>query len=811
MRAYRSHHKGAPWGNGKGVSPRPGHRRFRPLCLPSLLLASTVFTSGMLWHGPAFSQGDADAGAGEVEQITVYARKRAESVQEVPIAVSVLSQELVQDGNLDVLSDFVELVPNATFTTDNDTSSQISIRGSGRNIGDEDPSVGLYKDGVYIGGLLFSTANFFDIAQVEILRGPQAGLYGRNAVGGALNISTERPEHEFGGYVDVQIRSKDRQEFRAAVNGPIVEDKWSVRVAGLYVDQDGGFDFIVNQDLFVDAETNKAIRARSLITPNDSWEFLTTFEIFEFEGGGPLTVPAPEGEAGFLDQNRNFPVPATDPEDTGNQFRNFPHIRELEQVQAIQEINWTNEYGVATAIVSYRSADFVTTRDEDLSIFDVGDIAFDASQDSLFVEARFASNDFDGFQFVAGVNYLDEDLALNFNNRIGGAFAGAIGGASIAELYAGGVVTPEFSAIFGAPAGLPITVLGLTPFATGWSGDLGDTFPTEFVNEQTLKSIALFLEASYDVTDRVEVWGNIRYTRDKKAIDYAQTFGIPSRCPVACPEIFAAFFDGLDPVIFASSSETFKSVRPGGGINVRINDDVLAYGKVVTGFKAGGFNSISGDVANLPFDEENTIGYEIGTKTSWYDNRLIVNAAAFFQTRNDALVTVIDPVMAINSLGVNAGKIRNKGLELEMSAQPTEGLAFDVVFGYLDAKFNVFEFGGFNFAGNQIPNTFKFTFAAVGSYTHPIANGLELFIYGSYRNGWDGFTDLDNVERLSNPEVVDMRAGFKSDRWKLVFLVDNLFDHRFTAFETNQIFDNGRHFGTFAPGRTFGVQGVLEF
>jgi iron complex outermembrane receptor protein len=778
------------------------------------LLVGSALCSPAMWLPCAAAQTVAsDVSGTAIEEIIVSARKRTEDIQDVPIAISVLSKQLVEDGNLDEVSDFVEIIPNATFNQDVDTSAEISIRGSGRNISAEDPGVGLYRDGVYVGGLLVSTANFYDVAQVEVLRGPQAGLYGRNAVGGAVHVLSERPSDEFGGYVDVQVASQERQEYRLAVNLPVVKGVWSLRAAGLHIDQDKGFNYIVNHDQYADAIDTRSFRLRSLFTPSADWEFLTTIEILDVDGGSPLPVKAPDAATGYLDIHQQHPVPGTRPQDTKRQYRNLPSKRLHEQVQAIQEINWRLPAGTATAVVGYRDTTLDTQRDMDQSNFDIQETTIDASQQSLFAELRFASRDFNGLRFVTGASYLDEDLALNFDARYGGNFAGELGGASIAELYAAGVVTPDWAPIFGVPVGLPISALGLTPFATGWSGYLGDTFPTQFINEQGLESMAIFMEADYALSERVKLWANVRYTRDEKSIDFAQTFGLDNNqlCPVACPEIFAMFFSGLDPVIFDSTSKKFSNVSPGGGLNFTVSDDVLLYAKVATGFKAGGFNNIAGALSDMPFDEEETTSYEVGAKTNWLDDRLRVNAAAFLQERTNALVSVQDQNMPIVTLGVNAGEIENLGAEVEINARPTPRLRLQVALGYLDSEFVEFVYSGVDFAGYRTPNTFKYTLSSVASYTYPLVGDLELFLYGSYRNAWDGYTDNDNVEEMSNPEITDLRIGLRNGSWRVVAFVDNVFDHRYTMQESRSIYDKGIHTGMFSPGRTYGIQGAYKF
>lgn len=731
-----------------------------------------------------------------LDEIIVVARKRTNNLQDIPDALSVLSQDVVEAGNLDQVEDFVELVPNATLTTDSETSSEISIRGSGRNTQDEDPGVGLYRDGIYIGGRLFSTATFYDTERVEVLRGPQAGLYGRNAVGGAVNVISSRPElNEFSGYVDILAGSKDRQELRAAVNVPVAEDLMALRVSGLLVNQDEGFYYISNQDKYTDAGEVSSIRGRLLFTPSQNLEFMTTMEYIETEGFQRLELLAPKGDVGYLADGDIFPVPGARPEDTFNQQRDWPTFQDFEQFQIYEEVNWTTDLGTATGIISFRDTAYSMSRDDDYTNFVVSGREYNAEQESTFAELRFASDNEGPFNYLVGFNYLNEDVDLSYDALIGGNFIGAVG-FSLEEAYETGVIPG---------VGAPISAIGLTPGLTGFTGFLGDSGFLRFDNLQDLESISAFAEANYELSSQWEIWANARWTKDEKNIVFGQSF---VNCD-ACAEVLIVF-TGTDFEISGVNKSEFDNVSFGGGVNFRPNDNLLAYAKVVQGFKAGGYNPISATPSLQAFDSEETISYELGLKSQLFDNHVILNLVAFVQERSDALVRIEDPNLSTNTIGVNAGGIDNSGFEVELSVAPTDGLRLDFAYGYLNAKYDEFISGGNDFSGNKLPRSFSQTFTAIATYNRPITERLDLYSFASYNNSWDGYSDNDNLARLDNPEVVDLRLGVETaNELRIGAYIDNVFDNRYVNYEFGTLGSTPR--GTFANGRTYGVQLIKNF
>ncbi|NIB38471.1 TonB-dependent receptor [Pseudomaricurvus alkylphenolicus] len=739
-----------------------------------------------------------------LEEIVVTARKRTESMQDVPVAVTAIPQSIVSDGNLDAMEEFLEMVPNVALPQDGWTSSDISIRGSGRLSGDEDPGVGINRDGVYIGGLLTSFSNFYDVESFEVLRGPQAGLYGRNAVGGAINISSARPSFdEHNGYIEAQLGSKERQEYRVASNVTLIDDVLAVRLSGLYLDQNEGFGYVENQDQYLDAGTNESARLKILYTPTDNLEFLTTIETFSTEGGLSVAAHAPRAAMGNL--NGVGPVAGTDVDDTDNLQRNFRQINTSDQLQFIQEINWDVVGGTLTAIFSYRDTEAETLVDNDRTSIDLRRHHMDSNQESTFAEIRWAG-DIGDVNLMIGATALEENLSLGINSLLGGEF-----GIDFESWYSSGLIGPE-AVFLGIPnflVGTSLANLGLTSTlgdGGGWGGPLGDQFPAEWKNDQQLSSLALFLEASYQVTDKLDVWFNVRYTEDTKEIDFSQ--GFQASCPIACEEVFNAL--GMSATVALQAEESWDNVSPSVGVNYAINEDVMVYAKYVTGFKAGGFNRIASTVERVPFDSETTDAVELGLKSQWWDNRVQVNAATFYQVREDALVLMQDPGMAINDLGVNAGEITVKGLELELQALPLEGLNVSLSLGYLDTEFEEFEIFGQDLSGNTTPVNFKYSLTSVVSYNYPLNDTMDLFTFMSYYTARDGYLAAENVNKMDEPETLDLRFGIKTDDWKISAYVDNALDQRYIASEQDPA-TSVTHWGIFAPGRTFGIQGAYNF
>lgn len=688
-----------------------------------------------------------------LEEIIVTARRRTERLMDTPVSLSAIDQGRLKDGGITAIQDVVALVPNTSFEPGGDfVSSNIAIRGVSRERSVEEPGVGIYRDGVFIGGPITNLSDFYDIERLEILRGPQAGLYGRDAVGGALNILTNRPTFTQAGNVKITAQTKDRQQVEAMVNLPVAEDRLAVRAAVNYVNQDKGFsrNTFLNQEL--EASERLSARLRVLWQPTPDVEVLWTGYYRDDDGQTPpvARVSADRRQLAF---------------NTETPFRS-------KEKQIAQEVNWATGSGTLTSVLSYRENSVFQQDDTDFTTAFLQSSARDIDIDSFYGELRYAADAGERLHYVAGLSVLREDQS--------------------------------FQDVFLVSVGVP-GLGGFFPGGGGLVGDNKDTVPFHLRNKQRLLSLAGFADLTYDLTDRLAADFSLRYTRDQRDVHFMQT---TPGC-TACRAIVGRSLEydiATDPV--------FSNVSPSAGLSYKATDDMLVYANLSNGFKAGGINEGASRPDLLPFDAEKSQGAELGVKATlarWAQ----VTAAGFYQRRKDALISVDESVLvpgfpsSVNALGVNAGRIDSHGMELEMLLAPLPGLTVNGSLGWLDASFDEFKVprpGGstLDYSGNQVPRSFKYSANATVDYRYPLTADTALLAHASYSNGWNGFQDNANRIKSDRPERINLRLGVERGDWRLTTYVNNLIDNRYVTYQVSTLAQR-------APGRVFGVEAAVDF
>ncbi len=771
-----------------------------------------------------------------IEEIMVVARKREERALDVPIALSAFSGNALADANINDIQDLIVRLPSTTFEPGDDrVSANITLRGVNRSLRSDEPAFGLYRDGVYIGGQISSFPTFYDIQSVEVLRGPQGALYGRNASAGAVSIITAQPTAETEGQIDVKIANKDRQEYRAMINTPLVEDRFFVRAAFMYDNQDGGFNYNPMLDDEMDAEENWTGRVRAKWLVNDDLDVLMTYEhtdkrqhsaglaavITESEANSPANILA--GIPGLGVPGVSATIVGLGKDDLRNNNKDFADRLNTNSDIGIIEANLHKSYGTFTGIASYREVDIQGQRDNDHTVLNDKTDVRDIAQESYYFEGRFAS-EFDGaFNFVAGVNYFREERVYNTDQLVR-VFPGIVGG----NFFTGDVAFNDFfTGVLGLPAG-PFSGFtledGVTPLpvvtdGNGWTGESGASFIAPTRNDQTTDSYAAFIEANYDVTDQINVWASLRYTRDEKHIDYLQDV---QNCDQACHAFNRVVLGLVGTGDTTTSGLTFSTVRddvytrwsPGGGVTFNVNDNLVTYAKIVTGFKAGGYNENAALPSSLPLGEETSISYEAGLKSQFMDRRLGVNLAVYHHKRKNTVIAIDDPGFPpdVNLIGANNADVKTDGAELEINAAPVAGLNISANLGYVDAKFSSFSAlinsQLIDLSGNQVPLIYKWTASAQAIYRHQLSGmeGLNMFYYALYTMKSDGYLNDVNTDKSPALHRVNLKLGVESETWRLVGFVDNVFDEVDVAYQNPRA-----QFRIFTPGRTFGAQFVKNF
>jgi len=631
-----------------------------------------------------------------LEQVTVTARRVEEQLQTTPVPVTAMTSQMIQANRLDSVDKFVEMVPNASMDDSFGFEKLVTIRGvTSKPTVLAENAVGLFRNGQYIGGTIPNQSTLVDIEQVEVMRGPQGGLFGRNSVGGAMNFIFATPRNELDSFVNFRYGAFERADVDAMVNVPIVNERLFARVVGWRYGQEKGehYNIVLNQQM--DKGHDEGGRLGLKWVPRSDLFVTWTYEKVKTSGPSyevffPTARPHPLAAYGYP------PRPA---ETKQTIRRNSPSSSDKAYDYLSQDIVWASRIGEFTASASYRKYNDTAMFDFDFTTDNPNDYpgALDQVEHYVtdaktgFVEARYASTAKGPVKFLAGVSYYAENL--DYNQEID--------------------TTINLSLIGFAPYGL----------ATG-TGKLPALLDT--------RSWSGFGEVKLAPSKNVEVTGSLRYTHDHKSINYRQY--IESDNPII-PLIFASSL----PTLQFTAENTFPNWSPGASISVKANSTVNLYGRINTGFRSGGFNVAASSTSLLPFNPETSINYEGGVKTEWLKRRLRINLAAFRFDQKDLLLLIPDPVTPSFAQLRNGGTATTNGFEVETEGALGGGLSVGFTFGVLDAKITKgaisqgFGLTLLDITGRRVLLSPRYNGDVRAFWERPVGHGLSLQASGNYR------------------------------------------------------------------------------
>lgn len=724
-------------------------------------LCAALGAAGLLAAAPAaaFAQDPAapperDAPA-TLDAVIVTAQKRSQNLQEVPVAVSVLGGELLEPGRVLGIDGFQGKVPNLTVSEFNAADTAIQIRGIGSRFdgASMERSVGLFIDDVYIGRTAGGTTDLFDLDRVEVLRGPQGTLFGKNTVGGAINLISAAPQPEFLARTALTFGNYDTLELRGLVNGALSE-RVSGRVTVLSRDHEG-YAVNLNTGNRLDDLSSRALRAALLFAASDDLEVRFSADGYRRRGNGAnkhaLNVVNPAfGNATGPDPRHNYM--------TGGDGR-----QDNDTAGFAAHVLWSRPWGDLTSVSAYRSSDSAIE-------VDLGGVRF--SRDPAQVSAPYTV-----------LNRIDEQ-ARQFSQelRLSSGSGGALD-------YVLGVYYLRETVDRMEDTNLMLRASPVDQVNTQTATARSDTF-------------AVFGDFTYRFSERWAFSGGLRWSLDDKQYDALITGnrfpGLPWRVDVGdrwdafTPRATLTFDASPQQMWYATVSRGFKS----GGWDGQPTSEL---------------------VASTPVNPEYAWNYEIGAKTSWLDRRLTVNAAAFCMDYTDLQVFTLTlppgSVAPVTSL-VNAAAARNLGLELEATFRATQNTTLSLTYGYLDSEITEdLILSGANARGDRLAETPEHTYGLGLDQLFPLGGDFELRAFASYNYVGDSYSEHYNSP-LSYKKAyglfdLTLELGSYSRPWKLALWGKNLTDE---VYATNMLATAGAAaFARIGAPRTYGVSFSWEF
>lgn len=688
-----------------------------------------------------------------IEEVVVTAQKRSEDIQDVPISISAFSGDFMKESGVNTMQELGAYTPNLSLTQSSQVANnRIIIRGVG-SVGNSaiEPSVAVFIDGVYYPRPASVVGSLTDLEMVEVLRGPQGTLFGRNASMGAINVRTAKPTDEFEGEIRGSYGNYNAARVSGYVSGGL-SDNAAGRLSFQYSDRDGfgdnTFTGAGNSSEFGDWE-DATVRGKLYFTPSEDLEITLTVDYAEVNNEGPIlevisdTVLPSYGPtiSAILSPTGPFAPTGPVPElaDGFDYEVNQDHQDDAndEQWGISGDISWNvGEYTIRsiTAFRDWSNDTFESALRLPANLFDR---VTTYEVESVSQELQIISPIGERLEYVAGVYYYSEDYKIdqNFdlgtdfcapavNNLVGArvaqsaipalvpGFAAALGGdVALATSIAGAIVTgaitdgPTLDAAFGLPAGTgagliaaataggapPGVATGTGAAASGFcaAGPQSAAVDTEF--SQDVESIALFGQLTFNVTDEFRVTGGIRYTRDDKDGSFVSLTPNPIVAPASPTNPF-----GLD--LRAPENQPglkFEENKITWMVNASydITDESMIFGSYSTGFKSGGFNSEGFNSIGLAsgaqrvFDSEEVDNFEFGIKSTLLNNRVRANLTYFHTEISSYQDRQFD---GVNFIVQNAGELTQQGVELDIQAQPLDQLFMMLGVSYLDSDFDTF-------------------------------------------------------------------------------------------------------------------------
>ena len=780
--------------------------------------------------------GNQQQGGGD---IVVTARRRAETVQTVPIAMSVIGGTALAETGAYNVSRLTQLQPTLQFYSTNPRNSAANVRGLGAPFGltndGIEQGVGIYVDQVYYSRIASATFDFTDTERIEVLRGPQGTLYGKNTTAGAINIYTRKPSFTPEARIELTTGNYQFIQAKASVSGPLIPDKLAIRLSAAVTERDGTVRNVASgKDL--NAQDNKSVRGQLYWKPTATLDLALSGDYGQqnpnccvqyYVRTGATQRPLTRQYAA-LAAAQGYVVPSTNA---------FDRVTDVDTpLRARQELGGVSLLGnldlgaaTITSVSAWRFWHWDPSNDRDFIGLPITTVSANPSQQTQYSqELRIASNGKRTLDYVLGAFYFYQTIDTQ-GLQVQGPAASAF------------LLNPT-----SANSKNPAVLNGLTSRNT-----IG------FTNT----SAALFGKLTWHVTDRFQIAPGLRLNYDKKDGDYVSTVttgtGAVLNCSATAQAGSSVVRDQCGVLSPQSYQPSFDNWNVSGDITAAytVTSDVHAYATYARSYKSGGIN-LSGlplDGNNAPILSSATVKpekvnhFELGLKTQMLDRRLTLNLAGFWTEISDYQATVTN-----NQIGVlrgylaNAGKVRTRGLEFDSAFRPTSRFSVYANGAYTDAKYVKFvdapcppELSGgttadathpaspagqagtsttpsyspanCDISGQRLPGVSKWAFSYGAEYDLPATlGGLDGQVYlgydGSYRSTFSSNPSRSLYTDIKGYALSNFRLGFKAkDSWNVFGWLRNAFDRNYYEVLALQSGSTGLVVGQPGDPRTYGL------
>jgi len=720
--------------------------------------------------------------AESLQSIVVTARRREEALQRVPVAVSAISAQDLENRSLTGLKQVSQTAPNIQFASSAQGGSAnaalIYIRGVGQTetLSTSDPGVGTYLDGVYLGRMTSLDLDTLDIERIEVLRGPQGTLFGKNTIGGAVNVVTSQPNtYEWLGRAEITLGSFDRFDAIASLNIPLVEDALALRIGGARRTDDG-YGYRRSDGERLGDNNSYSLRGSLLWEASDNLSILVNGDYNSYDQAGSVfdavdLNPNPAIPAGLflvspIVETNNNPVPGSPPYGpayvTSDYYTNFgtgPNYNNGEQWGGSITATLDLPFATLKSITGYRKLDQQTGVDVDMTPYQVHEQRLELSQDQFSQELQISGEALgERLNYTAGLYYFEESALDISEYRI------------ISPLR---VLSPSLDVSYLKPLNVENT------------------------------SYAAYGQATFRFTDALSATAGLRYSYDEKFASTSQTNP----------------FSGVTTFPYTERRTSSDDISPRVSLEYQWSPDVLTYLSAAKGYKSGGANGRASsfpDAFNI-FDPETVWTYEAGLKSEFLDNRARVNLAVFYSDYQDIQVTSTrsgpgpDGAVVISySVVENAAAATIKGFEAETTLIPFSGLTLSGSIGYLDAAYDEVDTRTSLTGSERLQNVPEWNYSLSAEYISLIST-VEMRVRVDYSYRSEVFYELLNSPRARQPGYGILNArlglvtGYGDGPWGVALFATNLTDTQYYTSMTDYYPSLGFASGLSGRPREFGV------